>query len=175
MKVKEKYSKDFKKDEEKYPKQIILKEKGNMYLLETIQKDGNLFYSSYNLYDEKYNESYIDFFIPNPNESEETKNFFLKYQHGMRNFMKEFFDVYVGDKDDIKPMYRTKQKKDMKFENSENKVSALLKLNDSDKLVGIITFDYSPEKKRNMKVAKNIVKYFEGIPINLTWRKICEQ
>ena len=172
MKVKEKYSNDFKKDT--YPKQIILKEKGDILLLETIKQEGELFYSSYNLYDGKYNESYIQFFLPNPKESEETKTFLLKYQHGMRTFLKDFFDVYVGDKNDIKPMYKTKQKKDMKWELSENDISVLLKLNESDKLVGIIHFDHST-KERNMRVARSIVKYFEGIPINSSWGRICEQ
>lgn len=184
MKVKEKYSPDFKNENDRFFEDIIQKElkvKDNMTLFEIKKKDNGLFYSKYLLYDDKYNVSYVQFFVPNPRLNDKAKDFYLKYQQGARTFMEDFFDVYVGDKEDLPSQFKDMEV-DMEFEDSYEETgerSVILKIIDSDILVGIIELSC---KEKSVQLAKNIINYFAGNPIEFNWKdlkfdmeEVCEQ
>lgn len=184
MKVKEKYSPEFKKGNEGYFEDIIqkeLKKKDDMTLFEIKKKDDGLFFSKYLLYDNKFNISYIEFFVPNPRIGSKEKDFYLKYQHGARTFMEDFFDVYVGEKDDLSSPFKNMEV-DMEYEDSYEKTgerSVILRIIDSDVLVGIIELSC---KEKSVQLAKNIINYFAGKSIEFDWKdlkfdmeEVCEQ
>lgn len=170
MKVKE-TSKEFFKD---WKVEQLRKRDDELVLFEQRKKEGNVYRSSYLLRDEKHNWTYITIKIPEPT-SDTLKDILLKYQHGVRRFMIEFFDVYTGKKDDIKPIYTSKQEKDLTISLDKNGYSAIIYilLPDGDKkYFGDVSFLGKSEK--NLKIAENFVKYFEGLPMD-SWREVCEQ
>lgn len=171
MKVKEALTNEFKKNEYE-EKGILLREKDTFGLIEYEREKHNIKYSRYLFYDEKYNWPLMEIYIPDPTIKDEYKDILLKYQHGIRYFMENLFDVFVGDKDDIEPMYTVKQKKDFTYKKSEDKFGSILVHLQDGRLFGIISFsDYLNNK--NKDIVENFIKYFEGIPITKTWREIC--
>lgn len=174
MKVKEKYSPEFKKDNEEYFKDIIqkeLKKDGDMTLFEITRKDNGLFYSKYLLYDNGGNISYIQFFVPNPRINDKAKDFYLKYQHGARTFMEDFFDIYVGKEETLSSPFKDMEV-DMDLEDSFEKTGArsvILTIKNSDILVGIIELS---SKEKSIQLGKNIINYFVGKPIEFDWKDL---
>ena len=120
-------------------------------------------------------------FVPNPRIGSKEKDFYLKYQHGARTFMEDFFDVYVGEKDDLLSPFKNMEV-DMEYEDSYEKTgerSVILRIIDSDVLVGIIELSC---KEKSVQLAKNIINYFAGKSIEFDWKdlkfdmeEVCEQ
>ena len=170
MKVKEDYFKDIEQKE-------LRKRDDELVLFEVTRKKDDIRYSTYILMDEKHNYAYMTISIPDPTLSDTFKNILLKYQHGVRKFMKEFFDVYIGKKTDIKPMYTTKQEKDLTYSLDEtggfSAVIYIILPDGGRYYFGDVSFMNLPDK--NLKIAENFVKYFEGIPLEFSWKEICEE
>lgn len=174
MKIKETYCDIFKND----VKEVILKENEKFELIEAVHDLGDLLYSDYYLIDKETNHCVMDVEIPNPKVFESCKDLYLKYQHGARRFFMEFFDVVSGIKDDIKSMYKTKQDKDLFYEESTYEDGTPIVLictpvnNGPGRIVGAVTF---PSQEKNLKIADGFIKLFEGVPVEESWGEICEQ
>lgn len=164
MKVKENFCPEFRKEE-------VLKTQGDMDLFEITHKDNGLFYSTYLLYDKKHNISYVEFFIPNPRINSSAKDFYLKYQHGARTFMKDFFEIYVENEKEMESQF-PEQETDMYYVDSYEETgerSVCLKIKDSNFLVCIIELS---TKEKSLRLAKNIINYFAGKPIEFDWNDL---
>lgn len=173
MKIKKALSNEFKiGDENMDVKQKELKRDGDLILLEIVKRENDLPYSEYGLYDNGVNLMYIKIYIPDPREKDSHKDIFLKYQNGVRNFMENLFDVIIGEKDDFEQAYIHKQKKDLTYKQDDDGIVYLELKADKDYLFGFIDF---PSKDVSLKVGRNFVNYFEGIPVEGKWREICGQ
>lgn len=174
MRVKEELSKEFKKDEYKNLKENEeckdLKEFKRLRLIEYKKRLDNLPYSNYIIYDEAFNFPYFSIYIPDPlNEKGIYKDVFLKYQTGVRDFLKEFFEIVIGRKTKMESPYRTKQPFEFEFEDSEDMWgSVLLKIKDEDALFAIISFE---NKETNQKIANDFKAYFTGGKMDLSYVK----
>lgn len=169
MKVKEEFSDVFKKDEEEETlwlgrTQKVLKEKGKYKLFEQKFVRDKLQYSDYRINDVEGNVCLMSIFIPDPLEKDLYKDIYLKYQVGARTFLKDFFDVLVGDREDIPRMYKLKQKKEFECEISNDWYGTVnLKLIGDGYLFAMIQF---PDKEENKRIAEKFVKYFRGIDVS---------
>lgn len=172
MKIKEAFSKEFKKDdtvEKNISKSKTLREEGDLVLLEEIKREDYLPYSKYLLYNKKYNVSYLRIIIPDPKKKDIYKDIFLKYQTGARRFLQDLFDVLVtGEKEDIKPMYQTKQERDLIIETAEDPF-VLIKIKGDEHWFGM--FDFF-DKDTNLELATKFIKYFEGDKVSFKGEKI---
>lgn len=163
MKVKEEYSNEFKKNEEEpivfgEKKQIIVKEKGDLILFEQKTERDYLSYSTYRIYDKKYNESYFSIFVPDPEEKDLYKTLYLKYQKEAKNFLLELLDVLAGEKEDIEPFYKTEFPSEFIYKKDGR--SVLINPVTDSHIFAIINFGQDIDLSLN--VAYNFVKFFEG-------------
>lgn len=169
MKVKEALSKDFAPEE---TGTNIIRSKGMEFVEEITYIDG-LSYSNYYIKDYSTKEILIRVNIPNPRAGKTVyKDIFLKYQTGMRKFLVKLFDVLTGEKEDIATAYKTKQPTDLEVLIQNDVVYLVLYNDDEKEKFAFINFS---SKEKSLVIAENIVSYFEGIPIDKTWREICEQ
>ena len=167
MKVKE-TSKEFFQD---WKVKELRKRDDELVLFEQQKKENDIVRSNYLLRNEKYNLTYIEIEIPEPT-SDTFKDILLKYQHGVRGFMTDFFDVCTGKKSNIEPIYTSKQKKDLTVSLDENGYSAVIYIilpEGKKRYFGDVSFPGQPEL--NLKIAENFVKYFEGVPMD-SWEEV---
>ena len=176
MKVKEALSNEFKEDKKIWEgrEQIVLKEKGNLVLFEPKTVREHLPYSRYLIYDMGGNLTYMKIDVPDPEKKDLYKDIFLKYQHGARKFMSKFFDVLVGDKEDIEIAYNTKQKEEFEYEQYDDWSGTVwIKLIGDGFVFAEVGFT---DKDINLRVAEKFIKYFSGVKVSFSDEVgLCEQ
>lgn len=162
MKVKEELSNDYKKDEEFSVK--ILKE-SDKYLLKEITYNLDIPYSVYYLYDKKQsNKCIITLGSPNPNKNSIAKDLFLKYQHGCKDFLEQYFDL-LEEKISEFIGYHSKDKSYKLFtqpiyqDGFEYVVIANKKDEKITDVIGLVSLKTLNESEI---LAEKIIKYFEN-------------
>lgn len=172
MKVKESLSKEFKPD--KTIKQMTIKEKGHLMLIEQKTEREHLPYSSYLIYDMGVNLTYFRIDVPDPEKKDLYKDIFLKYQTGAKRFMEEFFDVLVGTKENIKVGYKTEQPKEFEYEQHDDQDGTVwIKLIGDGFIFATVAFT---DKDINLRIAKKFIDFFGGKGVSFKYEVgLCEQ